>query len=344
MPRILVVGHNVRNVAESAKKAGYEVFAVTKYADADLRLYAEVWKVDEFDPKTVEELAECLNAPVVLASGCEDLPVKSEVLGTDPKVAEKVTNKLWFYRKLERAGIPYPELTDEPPCVVKPIRGGGGVGVRMLEDGKVPEGFISQRFVNGIPCSVSLLASEKGITPVSLNEILVGWDEMNARDFTYCGNVTPLPISGEDRRRLIRTAVDVVELFDVVGSVGVDFVLADEPYVLELNPRFQGSLDSVEWSLDVNVFSLHVRACNGMTSDIPKPKRFACRAVLFSDREFSVGVDLRGNPFYADVPNVGEVMESGKPVVSILASAMDSRELENKILKRKKLFYRLIFQ
>ncbi len=34
--KVLLVGNNVMNVAQSAKKAGYSVIAVTKYADADL--------------------------------------------------------------------------------------------------------------------------------------------------------------------------------------------------------------------------------------------------------------------------------------------------------------------
>ncbi len=46
--RVLVAGNNVRNVAESARKAGYEVYAVTKFADADLQIYCSgIFKVDD---------------------------------------------------------------------------------------------------------------------------------------------------------------------------------------------------------------------------------------------------------------------------------------------------------
>ncbi len=338
--RVVVVGHNVRNVAESAKKAGWKVFAVTKFADADLKLYAEVWKVKEFDARFVDEIAEKFNAKVVLTSGCEDLKVKSEVLGVDPKVAEKIVDKLKFYRKLENAGISFPELDPDPPFVIKPIRGGGGLGVRI--DSSVPEGYISQRFVEGIPCSVSLLTDGRNAVPVSVNEILSGWKEMNTEGFVYCGNVTPLKLNSEVRRMLIETALDVIELFDVIGSVGVDFVLSDKPYVLEMNPRFQGSLDSVEWSLDLNLFELHVKACEGKVPEVPKPKRFACRAILFSERALRINADLTGNGFFADIPNVGDVVGRGEPVVSILASGNSRGDVLDKVIRRRDLFYHLV--
>lgn len=329
------MGHNVRNVARSARYAGYEVYAVTQYKDADLKLYAKVLDV-KIDPKAIESVAEEIGAFIVLCSGCEDLPV-DYVLGTSPKVAKEIVDKLKFYRRLERAGIPFPDLTDEEPSILKPRRGGGGLGIRWF-DGRVPDGYVRQRFVPGIPCSVSLLAGDGWIVPVAVNEMLVGWEEMFApTEFTYVGNVTPKSVEKE----IVDLAVEVCELFDVLGSVGVDFIVADEPYVLELNPRFQGSLDSVEWSLDVNMFELHVSAVEGRRMDVPKPKRFACRAVMFSPDRLSVKEELRGNPFYADVPNPGESFDKGEPVVSILSTGKSRSEVISKVLRRRDLFLKL---
>ena len=343
--RVIVVGHNVRNVAESARKAGYDVFAITRYVDADLKLYAKTERISDKLKQRVEELAESLNAKVVLCSGCEDIELNAEILGTDPKEAKKITNKLKFYRTLEKAGISFPELTDEPPCILKPTRGGGGQRVALVNElDKIPEGFLAQRYIDGVPCSVSLIAIDRrndNVKPIAINRMFVGWKEMNADGFLYCGNLTPLIVSKEVRDRLIKTAIEVVELFDVLGSVGVDFILTDEPFVLELNPRFQGSLDSVEWSYDINLFRLHVMAVEGRGFENPKPKGFAGRSILFADRSITIKASLVGNSFFADIPNVGEVIEKGEPVVSILASGIDERDVIGKILARKRLFYRL---
>lgn len=339
--KVLVAGNNVRNVAESAKKAGYKVFALTKFADSDLKIYCEkvyrIFEEDERELKSrIEFLAESLNAKVVLCSGFETLDVNAEILGSNPKECEKVTDKLKFYRILEKAGIPHPELLkgDEGvKAILKPRRGGGGEEIEFYR-GLEKDNFIVQRFIEGIPCSVSLLVSREPY-PVACNLILAGWKEMNASGFRYCGNITPLNVDEETRKKLEEAAVETVSLFDLRGSVGVDFILADKPYVLEINPRFQGSLDSIEWSYDVNLFKLHVVACNEGKVGFTKPKRFAGRAILFTNREIYIKRDLSGNPFFADVPNVGDRYCADDPLISILSSGRSLKKVKEKIIERK---------
>jgi len=329
--KVVVAGTNIRNVAESAKKAGWKVFAVTRCCDIDLYLYAdEVICVSDKNEaeKAVKHLSELHNARVVLSTGFEDLKINNIIGRTD----EKVLDKKRFYRVLERAGIPIPG--EGEPWIVKPRRGGGGTGVFLSEEPVNSNEFICQRYINGVLCSASLLCG-KEIKVVALNHLLSGWKEMNAPDFVYSGNITPFVCDPDIRIEICKIAVETAELFDLQGSVGVDFVIADKPYVLELNPRFQGSIDSVEWSLDVNLFSLHVASCEGKSVHIPKPRRSAGRAILFADRDLKLRIPL-AHPFFADIPR-GEV-KKGEPVLSILASG---NNITSKILERKKLVYEM---
>lgn len=344
--KVLVAGNNVRNVAESARKAGYEVHAVTKFVDADLKIYCEsIERIDETEggklKKLVEEKAEEIGGKIVLCSGFETLDVKGELLCNEPRSAERVADKLKFYRSLEKAGLPYPDLigSNEGIGLVKPRKGGGGEEIRISDD--LPEGFIKQRFIPGMPCSVSLIASEGKAVPVACNFIYAGWKEMNATGFRYSGNLTPLIVDKETRTEMERLAAEAVELFDLTGSVGVDFVLADKPYILEINPRFQGSLDSVEWSHDVNMFTMHVRAFEGKLPEKVKPKRYAARTVLFAPVDLRVAEDVKGNPFFADVPGRGDFYRKDDPLVSILAAGNSKEEVERKILDRRDLFLNL---
>ena len=187
-----------------------------------------------------------------------------------------------------------------------------------------------------------MIASGNGVIPIASNFIYAGWKEMYADGFRYSGNLTPLIADAETRRKLERLAVEAVELFDLAGSVGVDFILAEKPYILEINPRFQGSLDSVEWSCDVNIFRMHAEAFDGRIPDKPKPKRFAARTVLFSPRDLRIEVELRGNPFFADVPNRGELYLKDDPLISILASGSTREEVERKIVDRRNLFLSML--
>lgn len=338
---MLLVGTNVRNVAESARKAGYEVYAITKYFDLDLRIYCrEVYLMRENCRDLVEKLAQENNARVVLCSNAETLEIRAELLCNDPRVCKKIVDKLKFYRTLEKAGIPHPEVLKEPEgkTIIKPRVGGGGEGIKFAE--KAENGFILQRYVEGVPCSVSLISGRE-VTPIACNYIFSGWKEMNASFFRYSGNLTPLRVNEEKRIEIEKIAVETAQLFDIKGSIGVDFILGDKPYVLELNPRFQGSLDSIEWSSDVNLFSMHVKAFENGKVEKVRSKRYAIRAIFFTDRDVDLGtylVSLVGNPFFADIP--WGFYRKGEPIVSILASG-NYEDIFAKIIERRDLFLRL---
>ena len=350
MNSILVIGNNVRNVVQSARKAGYKVLALTNYFDADLFLYAErVEKIkSERIGKQATRLAEESGAYVVLTSGFEDLKLNAPILGSEHKAIKEVVDKLRFYKRLENAGIPFPELVSEneedfKKIIAKPRKGGGGEEIHFLNELNKAEksDYIYQRYIDGIPCSVSLIASENYVVPIAINKMFVGWKEMNADGFRYCGNLTPFIVDSEEKNELIKIAVETASLFDLLGSVGVDFILADKPYVLELNPRFQGSLDSIEWSCDTNLFKLHVKGFFGEKVEIPKFYRLAARAILFADKKVDIRCSPIGNPFFADIPFVNQTYESKDPVVSILSADKSESEVINKIIERKKIFYNL---
>ena len=349
MEKILVVGNNVRNVAQSARRAGYRVLALTNFFDADLFLYAEKVERIESEEKVKEQaikLAEENDAYVVLTSGFEDLKLNVSVLGSDYKSVKNVVDKLKFYKTLERAGIPHPELVskneeESGKIIVKPKKGGGGEEICFLEDLKTNGEFIYQKYIEGIPCSVSLISSDSCITPIAINKMFVGWKEMNADGFRYCGNLTPFYVDTKIGDDLIKLAIETASLFDLRGSIGVDFILADKPYVLELNPRFQGSLDSIEWSCDVNLFKLHVKGFFNEKVEKPKYHRVAARTILFADKKVEISCSPIGNPFFADIPFINQTYESKDPVISILSADKSESRAINKIIERKKVFYKL---
>ncbi|MDI9646502.1 MAG: ATP-grasp domain-containing protein [Archaeoglobales archaeon] len=334
--KIVLVGNNVRNVAESARKAGYKVVAVTKYDDADLELYCDevfLFNSQKDAEKIANDVAQKYNAKVALCSGCELLKVKADLISNEPRKVERIVDKLKFYKTLENTGIPYPELLSDATnekAILKPRFGGGGENIEFSYIKK--EGFILQRYIEGIPCSVSLIVG-KEIVPIASNLILSGWKEVYSSGFRYSGNVTPFLNNAVEEMEKI--AIETVAIFDLVGSIGVDFVLADKPYVLEINPRFQGSLDSVEWCCDVNVFELHMKSLENQRIERPKYKRFAARAILFAPCDIKINASPFGNAFFADVPKLGCRYQKGEPVVSLLASGYDWKE---KIIERRDLF------
>jgi len=364
----VVAGINARNAVKSAKISGYKVFAVAKYCDEDLKLYAnEYYRFDENAAELVVRLCEVKGTFAVLTTGMEKfasrIERKVEVAGS---FNERCLDKLKFYRELERAGIPYPEIgesCENNRVILKPRFGGGGVGIvfsgnfeansELKDERKEKEKkreYIPQRYIEGETISAIVLSNNSCTKCIALNKLLSGWREMNACGFLYSGNITPVEaVSSLSKDVLVKArkiSEDVARLFDVEGCCGVDMIVCkDSVFVLELNPRIPGSLDSFELSHDASLFDLHVKAFEGKLNlkDLKlTPKRVACRAIYYSPVALRAFISPH-SPFFADIPGWGEEFERFQPVTSIISTGNGIGVL-NKVIERKKLLEELCLE
>jgi predicted ATP-grasp superfamily ATP-dependent carboligase len=324
---ILVVGSSVRHIACSAVRAGHRVYAADRYCDLDLEECT--LGLARLDPSRGEEELELLLErfspdAVVLGPGLEEARVKGvRVLGNPPELVGKVSDKLWLARWLEDRGYPFIKTWASGqgvplPAVLKPRKGAGGVGCRLAvqeEDLNAGEGLILQEWVEGLPASASVIGSSREAVAVSLNEQLIGAHWAGAEGFKYSGNITPLepPCPG-----MAELAEAVVSELGLTGSCGVDFLVTrDGPVVVEVNPRFQGSLDAVELSTGLNIFQAHLRSFFGLLPERPRPAISAGRAIVYAWEDLQIEMDL-SNVWTRDVPRPG-IIKKGDPVASVLA-------------------------
>ena len=162
--------------------------------------------------------------------------------------------------------------------MVKPRAGSGGWRNAVLKNdsewlqwktefGDPPA--IWQEVVDGIPASVCCVCNGTDARAIAVNEQILRGEKEAAYGFS--GSVTPFihPCSGE----MIRYAEMVAASSGCIGTIGVDFVVGRrQPYVIEINPRFQGTIDTVEMATGINLFSLHVAACEGrLPAGMPVP-------------------------------------------------------------------------
>jgi hypothetical protein len=136
--------------------------------------------------------------------------------------------------------------------------------------------------------------------------------------FGFSGSITPFdhPLAGE----MIAHAERIAAASGCRGTLGIDFVVSSERAVaIELNPRFQGTVDTVEMACGCNLFDLHAGACAGhLPARRPGPREVAVRSILFADRDLTVTADLaKLKEFVADIPWPGTFFEKGQAVVSV---------------------------
>ncbi|HWR25955.1 MAG TPA: ATP-grasp domain-containing protein [Methanosarcina sp.] len=366
MQNILVIGFSTRSIVCSAHRAGYTVCSIDAFRDFDLQECAYSSALLEY--KTPEELHNLDPAKIkaqistfglkfdalVPGSGMETFDHNSfscPVLASSPDAIRKASNKLYLSKKLAALGIPHPRCyspdeldTIEYPVIVKPASGGGGIFNRVARSRQelivvlkelsrinseiTEQTVVIQDFLEGIPSSVSLLSTKNEALSIAVNEQLIGISWLSRLPFAYCGNITPLKTPHAEEMKTL--AEELVLEFKLLGSNGVDFLVTkDGPVVLEINPRFQGSLDTVEKAMGLNLFEAHLGCFRGELPEKSEAKCFAAKGVLYSDRELFIDrklMDVILREKGADIPSLGTVIEPDGPLTSLFACAQTREE------------------
>lgn len=333
---VLVAGFATRHVARSARCAGYTVYAVDHFCDQDLFWYVEdAIRFEELEdlPDAMQEMCKRHRIDrLVVTSGAEALDSDIPVCGTKPDRVRPFLDKLHIQHFFEDLGIPVPPLAvpGQYPVMVKPRTGAGGWRNAVISSDAEMEAwqesapgvsFITQEVVEGIPASVCCITDGTGARAVGVNEqILRG---TNAARFGFCGSITPFEHPARDM--MIALAEQAAAASGCIGTIGVDFVVGDQVCAIEVNPRFQATVDTVEMATGRNIFSLHVDACQGnLPSGSIPVRKFAARTILFAERDREIRVDLSPlTPIVADIPWPGTYLDEGMAVVSVFGWGHD---------------------
>jgi hypothetical protein len=176
--------------------------------------------------------------------------------------------------------------------------------------------FIRQEIVEGIPASVCCVTDGVRAQAVAVNEqLLQGEGESR---FGFCGSITPLdhPL----REYMVTVAERIAAASGCKGTIGIDFVLdSNSAYAIEVNPRFQGTIDTVEMAYGCNLFQYHIDACRGnFPPNRLTPRQVAVRSILFADRDLTITSDLKHlAPRVADIPWPGTFFEADQALISV---------------------------
>jgi predicted ATP-grasp superfamily ATP-dependent carboligase len=340
--KVLVIGNSTRSVVCSAKKAGYTVYALDRFGDMDMRKCADKSGFFEGMPeKRLHEIALTFGEfdAVILMPGFEKLKFKN-VLNNKLQVLEEVNDKLKIAKNFSKMDIPYPETRSLNkasglgfPMMIKPRFGSGGMQNAVLRNEEdlasfmergITEEFIAQEFVEGIPCSASLIGNGDEAVIVALNEQLIGTPWLTKLPFAYCGNITPF--NSKFNNEMMQYATRIALKFRLLGSNGVDFMLTEKGVsVLEVNPRFQGSIDTVQLSMGLNIFDAHVKSFSGDLPEPGKPVCFAAKAIVYANRNVVINEKISSTLAIcmekgraADIPQAGWMVRPDEPVITVL--------------------------
>jgi len=289
---------------------------------------------------------------ILVGSGLDDRPDLwtklqhiAPVLGNSPEKLNMVRNPEKLFSIAKKEGIRFPKTEKAKsskeaieiakniglPVVLKPTKGSGGFRIRF---GRSPEeikkNFIDvagengevlvQEYIKGVNASSSILGNGTSCVIVSINEQLIGLKKLGAfTPFRYCGNIVPLKANDETLYRIKEISLTLGTKLKLVGSNGFDFVIGtdNEPYLIEVNPRFQGTLELVKYVTGLNLVEQHINACNGkLPEKIPPPRGYAVKMIIFAKRK-SMIPDLSGINHLFDIPCPGIIVNEGNPICTV---------------------------
>jgi predicted ATP-grasp superfamily ATP-dependent carboligase len=292
------------------------------------------------------------NAPALVGRMARSRPL----WGNDQATLRTVRNPAALHRILRDGGIPCPLIRTRPPdpadgCrwLVKPVAGAGGTGI-CFWTGQRPRSkkrVYYQEFLEGTPCSAVYVAGLGGTALAGVSTQLIGEPWLHARPFQYCGSLSGLPPLPPKNLEQIGTTL--VEAAVLRGLFGVDFVLRDGvAWPLEVNPRYTASVEVLELVEGVSLLAQHCRvfdsrlAASFCERERPRSQMLVAKqdertilgkAILFAREPVTFPPDgpwqetLRHPPgvwdvpHFADIPQDGDRIEAGWPVLTFFAVA-----------------------
>ena len=339
---------SARMLAQLAVADGYEVTALDRFGDVDLRALAPGATAPTNDG--LAALAADIDADaVVYGAGLENRPdlvrelaTGRELLGTPAELLEAVRDPWEVGAAARAAGVRAPE-TRAPghlptgaaapghvggAWVRKPRHSGGGHGVRGWRGGVLRPTEVLQRRVGGLSCSAVAIGDGRSAVVLGITEQL-----HLPPGFRWTGNVTPPRLPEAQRAeldaQLRAVCAEVTRRFGVRGAFGVDAVWdGRHAWVLEVNPRPSASLEL----FGPGSFEAHVRGARGLglpTPGVPPARSSAAvKLVLFADRTVCApepGWWPAG--LVRDIPKAGETISRGAPVCTLVSARPDVPEL-----------------
>ena len=256
---------------------------------------------------------------------------------------------------------------DNNSFILKPLNGSGGLGFLKLNNDNWNqlnntenmtenislENYILQEYIEGENVSSSVLSTKKEAQNL-INTRLITANDLGNDNYSYVGNIVPLDENSfnalnsknkttttkskkyskeevtELNKEMKDVSEDLINEFKLIGSNGVDFKIdtqKEDLKIIEVNPRLQGTYQLCENSLGINMLDAHIKACEGELIEIPKPKQYSIKKIVYAPKDVIIR-DLKINNLY-DIPHNGEIIEKDNPIATIICSNKDLKTAIN---------------
>ncbi|WP_423792326.1 ATP-grasp domain-containing protein [Methanocaldococcus indicus] len=335
--KALVLGVNTRAVVNSLKTLGFYVISVSYYSPEDLNADENYYFINKekhgnfwenYNERLIIEKANELVDDVdyiFICSGVFEHYYKkvdwNNIVGNSPKVIYKLSNKYYIYKKLKNLGYSIPEfkkinnihqlekfLDEYKKIVIKPFNCKGVIKLSSYKDiGKYNLSFpvLAQEYISSPSYSINFI-----------NNNFITFNKQIIFNGIYAGNIVPYSLP----KKLIGIFEDIIEIFELKGMNGFDFLIDDDVKIIDVNPRILGTYDSIEISSNNNL------AKSLLFNKKITPKNRVIKRIIFAKKRGRYFVpNIEG--FY-DIPKNGAIIEKNNPITTIIKEKNIKEEIK----------------
>ena len=328
-------------MAEGAVRAGYIVYTIDCFADADTHELANaVYQLETSASET--EIRTILDAIgpvdcVVMGSGFEHYRcLVKKILGcpvflNSAKIFKQLNDPTVFFAMLDRLAISHPGHlfkagNESENLLLKRAGGCGGQQVRQFRHAQVSlnKGEYLQRKVSGETISATFIADGHSFLLLGCNR---NWQERtNQHPCLFAGAVRIDDKQWRHRKEVIGILSRLMSELKLKGLCGIDFILENEQLLLidvNARPVQTAGLYMAEYE---NMFQHHLDSFSGV---LPAERTLIgsyAQKIVYAKTTLKIPEHCKWPEWVKDRPMQGSLIEAGSPVCSILANAENELE------------------
>jgi len=365
---LVLAGLSVRQMAESARRAGYAVIALDAFGDRDTRRAALAWhdigtgqgarldgtrvlavlgELQRQQPGLTGWIAgagfEAL--PEVLAQGADLLPL----LGTPAPEQARLRHPGTFFAALAELELLHPATClqrPDPPAgwLAKDFGSSGGWQVRPASAAPVSLPVLGyyQQHMPGTPMSCLFIGN--GCEARVLGHQHQAVAPLGTRPWVWHGVLGPVRVPAAVRAMTDQAVHALVRRFGLLGLASLDYLLdGDTVRLLECNPRPSASMALYEGGAAPSLIAAHVQAClRGLLPASPAPSgRVHGTHLVFAHRAVRLDHDglayLEQSGWCRDLAAAPLAIGRHEPVCTVSAEAQDLAGLRRLLAARAQL-------
>ena len=366
-PPLVLVGASTRAAAWSAIRAGWRPLCADLFADQDLLDVATAIAVEEYPTGLIDAVSTLTanlpneTCPRIYTGAMENHPdvlnslaAGGPLLGNSTDVLKLVRDPHWVARVCQAASLSCPEVRnghDIPEAngqwMLRRLDSAGGAGVSewKASTGSPGRNVVFQRRIPGLAASAVCLGNGSSASVLGITEQLVGEPWLHAPRWSWCGSIGPLALPASLNEQVAQLADVLASASGLVGLFGIDLVLDNKSaWPIEINPRYTGSAEVIEMASGRSMIGRHLEAFGEppvapLDAVAPLGDQTTAtihgKAVLYAPRATLVSGLPEGGTSWrlADVPQPGHLVDQGRPVCTILATATSLEGCRN-VLER----------